>query len=279
LKVAVVGATGFIGRHVLPALLAAGAEVVAAAREPDRLELEHARLTKVRLDIADAEGAFAALGAPDLLLHLAWGGLPNYRSDVHLQEEYPKQLAFLEACARDGLRRLVVTGTCLEYGMREGELAEDSPTTPVTAYGTAKDRLRQALQAPGVFSALRLTWLRLFYVYGPGQAPGSLYSQLRSAVESGASEFPMSPGDQQRDFLAIEDAADIIRRFATVLPAAGVVNLCSGVPQSVLSMAQARLQQWGSHLSLKPGVYPYPDYEAHAFWGDARKLHSLLEKS
>lgn len=277
MKVAVVGASGFLGRHLVPALLARGADVVAASRTPDALDATHVRLRKLRIDIADAEAAYARLGEPDVLLHLAWGGLPNYRSAVHLQQELPKQVAFLEACAREGLQRLVVAGTCLEYGMRDGCLEEDFPTAPVTAYGEAKDRLRLHLQTSDAAAGVQLTWLRLFYLYGPGQSPTSLYSQLRAAVESGADEFAMSPGDQQRDFLPIETAAALISRLVLDAPAAGVVNLCSGVPKPVISMVHERLREWGANLQLKTGVYPYPDYEPLAYWGSTRKLDSLLE--
>jgi dTDP-6-deoxy-L-talose 4-dehydrogenase (NAD+) len=277
LKVAVVGATGFLGRPVVPALLARGVEVVAAARNPERLGIKHERLTKLRLDIADAESAAALLGEPDALLHLAWGGLPNYRSEIHVEQELPRQVAFLDACARAGVKRLVVTGTCLEYGMQSGCLEEDLPTAPVTGYGHAKDRLRRHLQASASSGGVQLTWLRLFYLYGPGQAPSSLYSQLRAAVEAGAGEFAMSAGDQVRDFLPIETAAELISRCTVDAPAAGVVNLCSGIPTSVLAMVRERLQEWGTDLALNTGAYPYPDYEPKEFWGSTRKLVSLLE--
>jgi nucleoside-diphosphate-sugar epimerase len=182
MKVAVTGATGFVGHHVVAALLARGVEVVAAARAPERIYLTDGQLTTVSMDIADADDAFARLGEPDVLLHLAWGGLPHYQSDAHLENELPQQIAFLESCARAGLRRLVVTGTCLEYGMQSGCLDEELPTAPITAYGQAKDRLRAHLQTLANTGGPQLTWLRLFYLYGPGQAPTSLYSQLRAAV-------------------------------------------------------------------------------------------------
>ena len=272
-----VGATGFLGRHVVPALLARGASVVAASRSPERLELRHERLTTLRLDIAQAEGAYARLGEPDVLLHLAWGGLPNYRSVVHLEQELPRQSSFLAACARDGLQRLLVTGTCLEYGMQSGCLDEGMSTAPTTAYGQAKDRLRRHLQEDPGFRDLGLSWLRLFYLYGPGQAPGSLYSQLRAAVEGGAGEFAMSPGDQKRDFLPIESAAAMIAALSLDVRAAGVVNLCSGRPVAVIEMVRQRLREWGATLRLDTGAYPYPDYEPLEFWGSTGKLDSLLE--
>jgi nucleoside-diphosphate-sugar epimerase len=276
MKVAVTGATGFVGRHVVSALLKRGVDVVATARAPEGIWVEDDRLKIVALDIADSEDAFARLGRPDVLLHLAWGGLPNYQADAHLEKELPRQIAFLNACAQGGLRRLVVTGTCLEYGMQSGCLDEDLPTAPITAYGQAKDRLRAHLQALMSTGGPQLTWVRLFYLYGPGQAATSLYSQLRAAVASAASEFAMSPGDQLRDFISIESAAAYLSTLTLDVSNAGVVNLCSGVPKTVAALAREWLQDWGTPLRLDLGVYPYPAYEPQAFWGSTRKLNALL---
>lgn len=276
MKVAITGATGFVGRHVVAALLARDMEVVAAARAPERVFADCGQLTTVALDISVPGNAFARLGEPDVLLHLAWGGLPNYHSKTHLENELPKQIAFLDDCVRGGLKQLVVTGSCLEYGMQLGCLDEALPTEPVTAYGQAKDKLHGHLQEHVHTTGLQLTWLRLFYLYGPGQASTSLYSQLRAAVAAGTTEFPMSPGDQLRDFLPIETAATHISTLLLNAPGAGILNLCSGVPITVAALVRKWLQNWGAELQLNLGVYAYPDYEPQEFWGSTRKLDTLL---
>ena len=275
MRVAVTGATGFVGRHVIAALLARGVQVTGAARSPERIHISHSRLTMISMDISDAEDAFVRLGKPDILIHLAWGGLPNYRSMAHLQHELPNQIAFLDECSRAGLGRLVVTGTCLEYGMQAGRLAEDMPTAPITAYGHAKDLLREHLESAN--GGPQLTWLRLFYLYGQGQAPTSLFSQLRNALATGAKEFPMSAGDQERDFLSVESAAARLTALALDSPGAGTVNLCSGNPKPVVLLVREWLQEWNEQIQLKLGVFPYPDYEPHTFWGSTQKLDALLE--
>lgn len=275
-KVAVTGATGFVGRHVVAALLAQGAEVVAAARTIGATFPVNERLRFVKADIDDADRAVSKLGDPDVLIHLAWSGLPNYRSDTHLRSELPRQVAFLNACSRSGLKRLLVTGTCLEYGMQSGQLDEELLAAPTTAYGQAKNQLLEYLQTIADAGGPKLTWLRLFYLYGPGQAATSLYSQLHSAATSGAKEFAMSPGDQKRDFLPIEAAAAYISALAVKTSGEGIVNVCSGSPIRVADLARDWLHKWDSALALNLGVYPYPDYEPRDYWGSSRKLDSLL---
>ncbi len=277
MKVAVTGATGFIGRHVVRELLSKGIEVTVVSRKPEWVPAPSGALTHVTFSM-DENGpdTFERLGNPDLLLHLAWGGLPNYRSDTHLNDELPRQTAFLESCMRSGLKRLIITGTCLEYGMQSGMLAEELPAMPCTAYAEAKNRLHEHLRKSASTSSLQLTWLRLFYLYGPGQAPTSLYSQLRAAIAERRSEFAMSPGDQIRDFLPVGTAASYISEIASGSHRADLVNICSGMPKKVSDLVQEWLRDWHAEIHLKLGVYPYPDYEPAAFWGSTQRLYSLL---
>lgn len=276
MKIAVTGADGFVGRHVLRALQSAGADVVAVVR-PGAMPRDAATGTEiVSMDLASAgDDAYSRIGRPDSLVHLAWGGLPHYRSPHHVDTELPLHRAFLEACLRSGLQHLVVTGTCLEYGMQSGELHETSPAEPVTQYGKAKDELRASLQQLQARFGFGLSWLRIFYLYGPGQAATSLYSQLHAAVAKGDAGFAMSPGDQVRDFMPVEDAARDIAGAALRGEDDGIVNLCSGRPVRVLDFVHERLREWNAAIELQAGVFPYPDYEPFAFWGNRRKLDGL----
>lgn len=275
MRVAVTGASGFIGRHVVRALRARGTHVIAISRHPDP-PLDGA-VTPLALDIADVDdGMLDRIGRPDALLHLAWGGLPNYRSMHHVESELPMHAAFIESCVRSGLTRVVIAGTCLEYGLQSGELSEDVPAAPATAYALAKNELHEHVLALRERYEFGLSWLRPFYLYGIGQAPTSLYSQLRGAVASGARSFDMSAGSQIRDFLAIEVAAAHIAVLVVDHADAGVVNVCSGKPTTVLDIARSWLDDWKSDIVLNLSAFPCPDYEPPAFWGSSRRLHSLL---
>jgi dTDP-6-deoxy-L-talose 4-dehydrogenase (NAD+) len=289
LKIAVTGASGFVGRHVLAELarreLSATVLLRPASPVPE-WALPH-RIA--RLDIADAPAdAFELAGRPDLLIHLAWGGLPNYKSLHHFEQELPAQYRFLKAMVGAGLRQLVVSGTCFEYGMQSGPLHEDLPATPSNPYGLAKDVLRRQLQylqrdrqqAGQPFS---LTWARLFYLHGEGQAPNSLLPLLRRAVECGDATFPMSGGEQLRDYLSATDVAQHLVSLALGGGGDhGVVNLCSGKPVSVRALVEGWIAANGWAITPVLSHYPYPDHEPMAFWGDRRKLdrclcHGLLQ--
>ena len=276
MKIAITGAGGFVGQHVLGALQSTGADVVAIVRPGSTLRGHAPDIEVVPLDLADVSAdAFNRIGRPDSLIHLAWGGLPHYQSQHHLDSELPLQRAFLESCIRSGLKHLVVTGTCFEYGLQSGELHEDLPAQPNTLYGKAKDELRCSLQQLQARCDFGLSWLRIFYLFGPGQAATSLYSQLQAAVARGDASFDMSPGDQVRDFMPVETAGHSIAQAAWRGMDDGILNLCSGQPARVVDIVHGWLREWNAAIELKTGVFPYPDYEPFAFWGNRRKLDGL----
>lgn len=276
MTIAVTGASGFVGRHVLQALAARGSEdIVAVSRSaPDGLP---PGVRHVALDIATAGAAdYARLGRPDVLMHLAWGGLPNYRSLHHIEHELPMHYGFLRAMVDAGLPALLVAGTCYEYGMVDGMLAEDRPTQPANPYGYAKAGLLRQLEFLQTERPFALCWARLFYMWGPGQAANSLYPMLRAAAERGDRRFPMSHGEQLRDYLPVGEAAHILAELASIRADAGIVNVCSGEPVSIRALVERWIADAGWAIEPELGRYPYPSHEPLAFWGSAAKRRAVL---
>ncbi len=278
LKIAVTGASGFVGRHVLAELarrdLSATVLLRPASAVPEWVKPHRV----VRMDIADAPAdAFEQAGRPDLLIHLAWGGLPNYKSLHHFEQELPAQYHFLKAMTGAGLRHLVVSGTCFEYGMQSGPLSEDLAAAPSNPYGLAKDTLRRQLQYLQSEQPFTLTWARLFYLHGEGQAPNSLLPLLQRAVERGETSFPMSGGEQLRDYLSATEVAQHLVALALGRSDCGIVNICSGKPVSVRAMVEGWIAQNGWSITPALGRFPYPDHEPMAFWGDNQKLLRCLK--
>lgn len=281
MKIAVTGAAGFVGRAVVAALQASGVDVVAVLRPGRVWPVSAAPVALAHLDIADPPAdAFARIGHPDALIHLAWGGLPNYRSLHHLERELPAHYRFLAELARGGLGTLLAAGTCFEYGMQSGLLGEDLRTQPANGYGSAKDQLRRQLEAlrdtlpdPARFA---LTWARLFYMHGEGQSPNALWPQLRSAVARGDAAFAMSGGEQLRDYLNVTEVARRLVDLALVGRGVGVVNVCSGQPVSVRALVESWIAANDWRIAPDYGRHPYSEHEPMAFWGDASKLERLV---
>lgn len=271
MKIAVTGASGFVGRHVLAEFASRGIEVVATSRREMARSNPSTSVRWVTLDMAHPPASgMAALGHPDVLLHLAWNGLPHYRSLHHFESELPLQYRFLAGLIREGLGTLVTTGTCLEYGMQSGPLPEDAATLPTTPYGYGKDALRKQLELLKAVQPFNFTWARLFYMHGEGQPETSLLPMLEKAVAQGKHSFDMSGGEQLRDYLPVAEVARRLVDLAIGRQNLGTINLCSGQPISVRSLVEGWIRDHGCKIELRLGQIPYPDYEPMAFWGVGR---------
>lgn len=277
MKVAVTGATGFIGRYLVAELERRSISPTLICLPTSKLPPAFAKHTVVPIDLKNPpESAFELMGSPDVLIHLAWGGLPNYRSLHHFEEELPSQYRFLKMLVASGLNNVLVTGTCFEYGMQSGPLKEDTDARPDNPYGFAKNALRRQLEYLQGVSVFNLTWVRLFYLYGEGQSESSLLTQLVRAVERGDPVFNMSGGEQLRDYLPVADVAYDVVSLAMTARDNGVVNLCSGKPVSVRSLVERWIEENVWSIGLNLGHYPYPEHEPLAFWGDRTKLDNCL---
>ena len=271
MKVLVTGSTGFIGSHVVPILLERGLEVVATSRNEEKAK-EADWYNKIVYKPCDYSNEninfFKYFEEPDAIIHLAWEGLPDYKNPVHVEKNLPANCLFLKNFLDNSIKKMVVTGTCYEYGLKCGCLKESDETAPVTQYGLAKDTLRKYLEFIMPDSYTSFNWVRLFYMYGEGQNEKSLIPQLKTAISRGDKTFNMSGGEQLRDYLDVRNLAEYICDIALQNDYDGIVNCCSGEPISINRLVEKIKDEMNSDIKLNTGYYPYPDYEPMAFWGD-----------
>ncbi len=218
--VAVTGAEGFIGRHLVSALEQNGYRVLAWDL-PDG-------------DLTDREQATALLARdrPGMIFHLAaFGARPG---EAHASEAVTANVAMtvnLVATAAPG-SVLVMAGTMAEYGTA-GVLSESDRCTPQTAYAIGKYVSGAYGVAYGPKRGISVRVARLFGAYGPGEHPDRLFPSLVRKLRAGQT-VPLSDGLQRRDFIHVGDIAEGLVRLAE-LPSdeSFVVNLGTGRPVGV----------------------------------------------
>lgn len=246
-RVAVTGATGFVGAAVVARLLAEDAEVVAIVRpggDPGRLP---AGVEALAVDLEDVGRASRAIGAlrPELCVHLAAAGAVVRERDharlLRLNAIFPPALA--RALAAAGCRRLVTAGSSSEYGPVDGPMSEERAPLPDDLYGASKLAGGLLARAAGLELGLEAAHLRLFSVYGPGEDARRLIASVaRALVER--RPIDLTPGDQVRDFVYVDDVAEALVAAATgPLPSGAIVNVGSGrqttVREACLLLAEA----------------------------------------
>jgi nucleoside-diphosphate-sugar epimerase len=220
--VVVTGAAGFIGSHLVEALLAQGNQVLGIDDfdrwydpEAKRLNLIHAmsnpRFGLIELDLVDnrqLDRLIDVLGRARTVFHLAgrpgvqdsWGtGFADHvnRNVLLTQQVYEASLAA-------GVERVVYASSSSVYG-NSVDGSGQRQTAPVSPYGVAKlagEHLAEVYRARG----LSVTSLRFFTVYGPRQRPDMAMHRLFRATESNGSTFVLrGDGTQRREFTHVWD--------------------------------------------------------------------------
>lgn len=214
---------------------------------------------------------------PTHVILLSWPGLPNYQKPFHVTRNLPACVELVEQLNSVGLQRIVVAGTCYEYGLQNGALREDQLTNPSNCYSIAKDSFRRVIETTFSPQGLQWCWARIFYPFGLGQNPSSFLPSLKRALDNGDSHFDMSSGRQLRDYVPIEYVARFLIHLACNPLANGVYNCGSGVPISLRELAENCITESSSSISLNFGSYPDRQDEPLAFWADTARRDSLIQ--
>src|SRR5688572_7808653 len=109
MKIVVTGATGFVGRHVVAALVERRHEVVAAARGRERFDTMPWRGSAhfASFDLMDVASPLPLpMAGADAVVHLAWPGLPQYRAPFHFESNLPASYTFLKRMIESGTRQV-----------------------------------------------------------------------------------------------------------------------------------------------------------------------------
>jgi nucleoside-diphosphate-sugar epimerase len=260
------GATGFVGRHALTALIEAGHEVPAVARRRGR----DSRAIWHEVDLLTGCDVVGDV-KPEILVHLAWyAEHGKFWTSVENVRWVEASLALLRAFAAWGGRRAVMAGTCAEYEWSREVYPESALQRPATLYGAAKHGLQVIASALAEQEDLSLAWGRLFFLYGPFEAPGRFVPSLVLPLLR-REPARMTEGSQRRDFL---HAADAGAAFAALTdsPVTGAVNVASGTAVALRELARRIAQLLDGDELLQIGARPMPEGEPSALVADVRRL-------
>ena len=253
MRVLVTGGGGFIGSHVVDALLASGeyeVRVLDNFATGRRSNLTHclARIEVVEGDIRDLETVEAAVDGVWCILHQAALPsvprsikAPNTTNDVNVGGT----LALLTAARKAGVERVVMASSSSVYG-NEGPLprTEDQPTRPLSPYAVSKLASEQYCSIFSRLYGMETLCFRYFNVFGPRQDPTSQYAgviaRFVDAALSGQSYVVYGDGQQARDFTYVENVVHANMLAVTASELHGeIVNVACGGKVTLLDLGRA----------------------------------------
>lgn len=275
-RVLVTGATGYIGPHVVRALLDRGAEVSAVVR-PGR---EHLVDSGVRVVVADIfDGSLdleRVLGGAQTVIHLAWQDGFVHNSPSHMLN-LSAHYSFLSRVSAAGAKRLAVLGTMHEVGYWEGAIDAETPCSPSSLYGVAKDALRRSLFVDQSLGA-GIRWLRCYYIYGDDRRNRSVFSKLLQAVDEGKDVFPFTSGKNRYDFIHVSELGRQIAAASLSTDLSGIINCCSGHAVSLGEAVESFIQENNLPIRLQYGAFPDRPYDSPAVWGVADEIRAVMAR-
>jgi UDP-glucose 4-epimerase len=263
----VTGGAGFIGSHLVEALVARGDRVRVldnfCAGKRENLAPWSGKIELIEADLNDAEPLRRAVQGVDTIFHEA------ALASVPLSVERPLDthaacvtgtVALLQAAKQAGVRRVVYAGSSSAYGDQPTASKRESDLpAPISPYGAAKLAAELYCQAFAALGAVETVTVRYFNVFGPRQDPFSQYSAVIplfiTAMIAGKSPVIFGDGRQSRDFTYVQD---IVQGNLLAADAPGVsgraFNIAGGGSIDLLELVRVINQLLG--LNIRPQHEP-----------------------
>jgi UDP-glucose 4-epimerase len=254
-RVLVTGGSGFIGRHAVASLAAAGAQVRVVDLKPH----PDPAVETVVGDLGDAEVVDAAFaGGIDSVVHLA--AVTSVLRSVEnpggtFETNVAGTHAVLEAARAAGVSSLAFASTNAVTGpMDAPAIVETATLRPLTPYGATKAAGEMLMSAYTASYGVRCVALRLTNVYGPGmQAKDSIVARLMRAIRLEREFEIYGDGRQVRDYVHVSDVIDAVKIGLVNQDWHGPVVIGSGTSLSVLEVVDTVRSVTGASLEVRHG--------------------------
>lgn len=243
-RILLFGGGGFIGKHVVDAIFAAGGDV--AVLDPHKPAEANPRIAWFAGSLADPQIVAKAASGCDTAIYMAGHSLPalgNQDVAAEVADHVVVTIRAAEICAQQGVTRFLFSssgGTV--YGTEnEGEIAETFPTRPRNAYGASKLAIEHYLRIVGLTRGMRTISLRIANPYGVGQRAArgqGFIAAAMSAAFSGEELSIWGTGEVVRDFVYISDVAEACIRAAVYEGEYDLFNIGKGEGINLLTIVQ-----------------------------------------
>jgi UDP-glucose 4-epimerase len=273
----VTGGAGFIGSALVPALAAAGYDVLVVddLSVGDPANVERAGAEMRRGDVRDLDLVTTAARGCDVVFHLAAGaGVIESVTDplTNFDQNVRGTLTVLEAARRAEVPRLVFSSSNAPLGTNAYPAREDKPVAPLSPYGASKAAGEAYCSAYHGAYGIDAVVVRFSNAYGPRSAhKGNVIPLFIRRMRAGEELVVYGDGEQTRDFVFCEDlAAGLIAAARTPAVGGEIFQLASGIETSLNRLLEL--------LSAASGISPRVRREPPRP-GEILRNYSLIDKA
>lgn len=276
MKIAIIGGKSFIGQELITVLNKKNIKIIATYNSDNRIIIKSNILWK-KLDIRkNKKNYFKYLESPDVVVNLAWPDIPKYNLKTHYKT-YNYQKKFNFNLINNGLKNLIIMGTCYEYGKVNGLIKESHLAKPITPYAISKLKLLTSIQHLKMKKNFKFTWLRPFFIYGHNKRRNTLYTLIKKLDEKNSPNLNVC-GSLIRDFLSVNFLCKIIKKIIFLNQDIGILNVSSGKGISVKNFIIKHIKNKKNLIKINMKAKNPNSFEPKSFWGDNKKLNSYLLK-
>jgi nucleoside-diphosphate-sugar epimerase len=281
MRALVTGGAGFIGSATAQALADAGYETHVLTRPSTRLDrIEGLSLDVHRIDLLDHDGLTRLVGSlrPECVVNAAArGGHPGLGEErlEAWRDNTLSLVSLLEALRVAPPRKLVHLGSSLEYAPSDHPHVETETSRPDTARGTTKLAATAALEEWVGDTGVPYANLRLFSVYGPGEAKRRVVPQVIHALRSDT-PFRSASARSRRDFVNVADVTRAILSAVADPEPNGLVNVGTGVETSVEELIAIAEEVTGLRIRYAEDRYPRRPADREHSSADISRARAVL---
>ena len=282
MKLLITGGSGFIGEYVMQKLGEGQHIVMALSRSAGELQkvnhFENIHWVNSSLQLDTATLKLVRAFEPEVIVHLAWEKIPDFSFETSFENLQNHLFFFNSIFSIPSIKKVIVSGSCFEYNQKFGNCLESDDFFSTNYFTWAKNCLNDFLQFECRKKDISLLWVRIFYVYGPGQRAGSLIPSIINNLKAKKKPEIKSPANAN-DFIYVEDIAEGFRELVSKDVPAGIYNFGSGKSTQVVEVLRIVELLINKDESISREVLTRDnssDQEIN-FWADMTKTRKYLE--
>ena len=258
MNILITGASGFIGKRLCPVLLEKGHTIIALERAPNAiLSRDIKNYIRIPYTLGEELPEQIISLEPDVLIHLAWDGIPDF-SEISCINNLKSQVSFFNSIKQlTHLKKIISAGSCKEYGSHSGACKELSSSHPIDFFSWAKLTLSDYIGLISEQNNISCIWLRIFYVYGPGQRSDALIPSIIQSLRLNKEPAIKTPF-AANDYIFIDDVVTGFINAIEYGDGIDIFNLGSGrltTVKEIVDMVKSEVEKNTSHDEKNTFIY------------------------